>query len=53
MMGSVGYLDNGASFHMTSNKDLFSNLEENDLQMHIKMGDDKMKTKFSLNLSLL
>ena len=31
MMGSVWYLDNGASFHMTSNKELFSDLEEKDL----------------------
>jgi len=40
MMGSVWYLDYGASFHMTSNKELFSNLEEKDLQRHIEMGDD-------------
>ena len=40
MMGSVWYLESGASFHMTSNKDLFCNLEEKDLQMHIEMGDD-------------
>ena len=25
---------------MTRNKDMFSDLEEKDLQMHIKMGDD-------------
>jgi len=31
MMGSVWYLDSGFSFHMTSNKELFSNLEEKDL----------------------
>lgn len=40
MMHSVWYLDSGASFHMTSNKKLFSDLEEKDLQMHIDMGDD-------------
>lgn len=40
VMGSVGYLDNGASFHMTSNKEFFSNFEEKDLQMHIELGDD-------------
>ena len=28
MMGSVWYLDLGASFHMTSDKELFSELEE-------------------------
>ena len=33
-------LDSGASFHMTSDKELFSDLEEKDLQMHIDMGDD-------------
>ena len=40
MMGSVWYLDSGASFHMTSDKELFNELEEKDLKMHIKMDDD-------------
>ena len=40
MMGCVWYLDNGASFHMTGDKNLFSALEEKDLKMRIKMGDD-------------
>ena len=40
MMGCVGYLDNGASFHMTGDKNLFSALEEKDLKMRIEMGDD-------------
>ena len=39
-MGSVWYLDSGVSFHMTGTKELFSDLEEKDLQMHIEMGDD-------------
>ena len=39
-MGSVWYLDSGASFHMTGDKELFSDLEKKDLQMHIEMGDD-------------
>ena len=39
-MGSVWYLDSGASFHMTGDKELFSDLEEKDLQMHIEMDDD-------------
>ena len=39
MMGSVWYLDNGGSFHMTDNKEFFSDLEV-DLQMHIEMGND-------------
>ena len=40
MVGCVWYLDNGASFHMSSDKNLFSILEEKDLQMRIEMGDD-------------
>ena len=39
-MGSVWYIDSGVSFHMTGDKDLFNDLEEKDLQMHIEMGDD-------------
>jgi len=37
MMGRVWYLDNGASFHMTGNRYFFSDLEEKDLHMNIKM----------------
>ena len=40
VMGSVWYLESGASFHMTGDKEIFSHLEEKDLQMHIEMGDD-------------
>ena len=39
-MGSMWYLDSGASFHMIGDKELFGDLEEKDLQMHIEMGDD-------------
>ena len=39
-MGSVWYLDSGVPFHMTGDKELFSDLEEKDLQMHIEMHDD-------------
>jgi hypothetical protein len=39
-LGSVRYLDSGASFHMTGEKDIFSDLEERDIKMHIEMGDD-------------
>ena len=39
-MGSVWYLGIGAYFHMIGDKDLLSDLEEKDLQMHIEMGDD-------------
>lgn len=41
MIGSVWYLDNGASFHMTGYTKLFSDLEEKHLQMPIEMGDDR------------
>jgi hypothetical protein len=39
-LGSMWYLDSGASFHIMGDKELFSDLEEKDLQMHIEMGDD-------------
>ena len=32
VMGCMWYLDSGASFHMTGDRDLFSDLEEKDLQ---------------------
>jgi hypothetical protein len=37
---SVWYLDSGAYFHMTGDRESFSDLEEKDLRMHIEMGDD-------------
>jgi hypothetical protein len=37
---SMWYLDSGASFHMMRDKELFSDLEERDLKMHIEMGND-------------
>ena len=40
MMGCFWYLDSGASFHMTGDKNLFSALEVKDLKMRIEMGDD-------------
>jgi len=40
MVGRLWYLDSGDSFHMSGDKNLFSTLEEKDLQMRIKMGDD-------------
>eukprot|EP00253_Pinus_taeda_P005652 PITA_05652 len=40
VMGLVWFLDNGASFHMTGDRDLFSDLDEKDLGVHIEMGDD-------------
>ena len=40
-MGCMWYLYIGASFHMTRNRDLFSDLEEKDLQQSIEFGDDE------------
>jgi len=40
MMGSVWYLDNGASFHIAGNKELFNELREKYLKVHIEMGED-------------
>jgi len=40
MMVNVWYLDSGAAFHMTSDKELFSDLEEKDPKMHIELGDE-------------
>ena len=40
MMVSVWYLGIGSSFHMAGDKDLFNDLEEKYLHMHIEMGDD-------------
>ena len=40
-MGSAWYLDSGASFNMMRDKEIFSSLEERDLQMRIEMGDDE------------
>jgi hypothetical protein len=39
-LGLMWYLDSGASFHMTGDKESFIDLEEKDLRMHIEMGDD-------------
>jgi len=41
MMGRGWYLANGASFHMTNDKILFSTLDGKDLKMCIEMGDDE------------
>lgn len=41
VMGSVWYLDSNALIHMTGCRDFFSDLEEKDLHMHIRLGDDE------------
>jgi hypothetical protein len=46
--GSVWYLDSGASFHMTGDKESFIDLEEKDLRMHIEMGDDGRYSETSI-----
>ena len=39
-MGSIWFLDSGASFHMTGDRDLFSDLDEKNLGVHIEMSDE-------------
>ena len=41
VMGCMWYLDNGASFHMKGDRDIFSDLEEKDLEKNIEFGDDR------------
>ena len=40
VLGSMWYFDSGASFNMMGDKDIFSDLEEKYVQIHIEMGDD-------------
>ena len=40
MVGCVWYLDSGTSFHTTGVKNIFTTLEEKDLEMWIKTGND-------------
>ena len=48
VMGSIWFLDSGASFHMTGDRDLFSHLDEKDLGVHIEMGDDGRYSEISI-----
>lgn len=41
VMRSMWYLDNGAPFPMTGNRDLYNALEEKDLKQNIDFGDDE------------
>lgn len=50
VMVSVWYLDSGASFHMTSNKEFFNDLEEKDLQKHTEMGDDERYSATNIDI---
>jgi len=50
MVGSGWFLDSGASFHMTSDKSLFSTLEEKDLQILIVMGNDEKYSVSSVGM---
>jgi hypothetical protein len=45
---SVWYLDSGTSFHMTGDKEIFSDLEERDLKMHTDMGGDRRYSATSI-----
>ena len=38
-LGSGWYFDSGASFHMTGDANIFSDLVEKGLQMHVELGD--------------
>jgi len=40
VMVSVWFLDSGVSFHLMGDRDLFYDLEDKDLGVHIEMGDD-------------
>jgi len=48
-MGLVWFLDSGASFHMTGDRDLFSDLKEKDLGVHIEMGNDGRYSAISIS----
>ena len=39
-LGSGWYFDSGASFHMTGDVNIFSDLVERDLQLHVELGDN-------------
>ena len=39
-LGSGWYFDSGASFHMTGDVNIFSDLVEKDLQLHVELGDN-------------
>eukprot|EP00253_Pinus_taeda_P030443 PITA_30443 len=53
VMGSVWFLDSGASFHMIGDQDFFSDLDEKDLGVHIEMGDDGRYSATGLKKNLI
>ena len=36
--GSVGFVDSGASHHMTGTHELFTNLSDKDSDLHVELG---------------
>ena len=48
VMGSVWFLDSGVYFHVTGDKYLFTDLDEKDIGVHIKMGDDGRKSAIGI-----
>jgi len=49
VMGGMWYLHNGASFHMTRNRYLFSDFEKKDLKQSIEFGDDERYIVLKMN----
>ena len=39
---STWYIDSGASSHMTSDRDMFAEMSETDLELEVVLGDDTM-----------
>jgi len=52
VMGSVWYLDSDALFHMTVCRDIFNDLEEKYIQMHIDLGDDRRYSSIRISTIL-
>lgn len=48
-MEIMWYLDSDVTFHMTGNRDLFSDLEEKYLKHNIEFGDDERYSATDIN----